>query len=226
MENTLTLKTNLNCGSCVAKVTPALNALSDITHWEVDTANPDKLLSVSGKGLKIETLQLALQSVGFEVKGFASGSVPAKPISFWADKPLWNRASFNTLNCLIGCTIGDFGMMIYLQAYYTGMNPWIMMALAMATGLTTSVMLETVILKIKESFSWSQSLQTAFGMSFISMLVMEFSENITDYLLTGNAVPMHHPFFWQALGISAVMGFLVPLPYNYFKIKKYGKSCH
>ena len=226
MENTLTLKTNLNCGSCVAKVSPALNALQEITHWEVDTANPDKILTVSGNGIKIESLQLALQSVGFEVKGLAQNAIHAQPIPFWGDKPLWKRASFNTLNCLIGCTIGDFGMMIYLQAFHPRMNVMLMMALAMATGLTTSVMLETVILKIRETFSWSQALQTAFGMSFISMLVMEFSENITDYLLTGNTVPMHHPFFWQALAISAVMGFLVPLPYNYFKIKKYGKSCH
>ena len=43
---TLKFKTNINCGGCIATVTPALNGLKDIQHWEVDTANPDKILTV------------------------------------------------------------------------------------------------------------------------------------------------------------------------------------
>jgi hypothetical protein len=34
------------------------------------------------------------------------------------------------------------------------------------------------------------------------------------------------PFFWIALAISLLAGFLVPLPYNYFKLRKYNKACH
>ena len=43
---TLKFKTNINCGGCVATVTPTLNGLKNIQHWEVDTANPDKILTV------------------------------------------------------------------------------------------------------------------------------------------------------------------------------------
>ncbi|WPU96429.1 heavy metal-associated domain-containing protein [Mucilaginibacter sabulilitoris] len=43
---TLKFKTNINCGGCIATVTPALDGLKDIQHWEVDTANPDKILTV------------------------------------------------------------------------------------------------------------------------------------------------------------------------------------
>lgn len=43
---TLKFKTNINCGGCIATVTPALNELKDIQHWEVDTANPDKILTI------------------------------------------------------------------------------------------------------------------------------------------------------------------------------------
>jgi len=44
---TLKFKTNINCGGCIATVTPALNELKDIQHWEVDIANPDKILTVN-----------------------------------------------------------------------------------------------------------------------------------------------------------------------------------
>jgi len=225
--NTLTLKTNINCGNCVAKVTPALNALAGITHWEVDTANPDKVLKVEGNNIQLKAITAAIEATGFKVFGPVANSTGKSIIpAFWSDKPTWNRAGFNTLNCLIGCSLGDFGMMIFLQVYFPATNPLIMMALAMVTGLATSVLLESAILKVREQFSWTQAFQTAMGMSFISMLVMELSENVTDYVLTGNAVPLHHPFYWQAMAISTAMGFLVPLPYNYFKLKKYGKACH
>ncbi|MBC7567114.1 MAG: cation transporter [Pedobacter sp.] len=45
---TLKFKTNIKCGGCIAAVTPHLNKLSDIEKWEVDTQNPDKILTVEG----------------------------------------------------------------------------------------------------------------------------------------------------------------------------------
>ncbi|MDO3641481.1 heavy-metal-associated domain-containing protein [Mucilaginibacter sp. L3T2-6] len=46
---TLKFKTNINCGGCIATVTPALDALKYIQQWEVDTANPDKILTVKAE---------------------------------------------------------------------------------------------------------------------------------------------------------------------------------
>ena len=43
---TLKFKTNINCGSCIKSVTPALNGLEDIDLWKVDTDNPDKILEI------------------------------------------------------------------------------------------------------------------------------------------------------------------------------------
>lgn len=149
-----------------------------------------------------------------------------KAVSFWADNGIWKRAGKNTLNCLIGCSIGDFGMIIYLQTYHHHMNMFVMMALAMVAGLTTSVVLETILLKINEQFNWLSAFKTAFSMSFLSMLAMELAENATDFMLTGGQVTTSEPFYWIALGISMVAGFVVPLPYNYYKLKKHGKACH
>lgn len=145
---------------------------------------------------------------------------------FWKDPKAWWRACVNTFHCLVGCSIGDFGMLIFLQYYYPWMSFWIMMAMAMVSGICTSIALETVILKIREEFTWSQSLRTAFAMSIISMVVMELAANLTDYALTKGQIPQSDPWYWYSLLIAMLMGFLVPLPYNYYKIKKYGKSCH
>ncbi len=42
-------------------------------------------------------------------------AVPVTRREFWASRPTWNRASLNTLRCLVGCTAGDFGAMWTLQ---------------------------------------------------------------------------------------------------------------
>ena len=53
------------------------------------------------------------------------------------------------------------------------------------------------------------------------MLGMEISMNITDILLTGGAT-----ITWWATPIMLFAGFITPLPYNYWRLKKYNKSCH
>ncbi len=64
------------------------------------------------------------------------------------------------------------------------------------------------------------------SMSLIAMLAMELAENVTDYAITGGRVEPGTALFWLALGAALIAGFLVPLPYNYYKLKKYGQACH
>lgn len=139
----------------------------------------------------------------------------------WKCKHTWRRASVNTLWCLLGCSIGDFGTIYFFQMTQ---NPWSLsvmniMILAIINGLITSIMLETFILsrqmKLKEAF------KTAIGMSLVSMISMEVAMNIVDVLLTGGAM-----ITWWAMPIMLIAGFITPLPYNYFRLKKYGKACH
>lgn len=42
----LRFKTNIKCGGCIAAVTPYLNAIEQLDGWNVDTANPNKILTV------------------------------------------------------------------------------------------------------------------------------------------------------------------------------------
>ena len=150
----------------------------------------------------------------------------AKQTGFWNDTQIWRRSGFNTLNCLVGCSIGDFGMIIYLQAKHPEVSMTIQMVLATIAGLTTSVLLETVLLRVREKFSWMASLQTALSMSFLSMVAMELAMNTTDFMITGGKAAFSSPSYWLALVAAMVAGFLVPWPYNYYKLKKFNEACH
>lgn len=162
-----------------------------------------------------------------EIKSCCSPAEPPKEKSgFWLDNKVWTKAAKNTVNCLIGCSIGDFGTLIAFQHFAPQTPMLTVMGLAIVAGLTTSVIFESIILHLKEGFAWLNALKTAFSMSFLSMVAMEFSENATDFMLTGGNVPLTDSFYWVALGISLTAGFLVPLPYNYYKLKKHGKACH
>lgn len=211
----------VTCDSCVAKVE---NLLSNLAQVEDAKVQGKKKVEVKmNQHISIAALNRAFENYP-KYKIIENGATKAE--QFWNDTSTWKRAGANTLNCLIGCSIGDFGMIIYLQTYHHHMNMFLMMVLAMAAGLTTSVMLETAILKIKEGFDWSMAFKTAFGMSFLSMLAMELAENATDFMLTGGQISTSEPFYWIALAISMIAGFVVPLPYNYYKLKKHGKACH
>jgi hypothetical protein len=159
-------------------------------------------------------------------KGPNAKPAPSRPLAFWRDRSVWKVAARNTLNCLVGCSIGDLAVIIYMQAVHPHVSMWLTMGLAMAAGLVTSILFESTMLRFREDFAWKQAVVTAFSMSFLSMLGMELAANLTDYLLTGGKVAMHHPFYWTALGISLIAGFLAPLPFNYWQFKKHGKACH
>lgn len=71
-DNTLKFKTNINCGGCVAKVTPFLNDENGICHWEVDTTNKDKILSVHSEGITEEEVIQKVQEAGFKIETLKS----------------------------------------------------------------------------------------------------------------------------------------------------------
>jgi copper chaperone CopZ len=239
--NTITLPTTLHCAGCISAIKPVFNSAKKVKDWKVDLTQPVKTITVTGEGITDADVTGLLQQAGYDVMqnadkfsaelpliGAIPAAVPLKATTalFWSDAGVWNRAAFNTLNCLIGCSIGDFGTVIFLQAFYPGTSMYAQMLLATIVGLCTSVMLETTILRVREGFAWRAALTTAMSMSFISMVTMEIAMNISDFMVTGGKAAFNSPQYWTAFGIAAVAGFLAPLPYNYFKLKKYNKSCH
>lgn len=65
---TLKLKTNINCGGCVAKVTPSLNETVGEKNWQVDTENPNKILTVSSEIVNKEDVIKAVKKAGFKAE--------------------------------------------------------------------------------------------------------------------------------------------------------------
>jgi len=66
--NTLKFKTTINCGSCVAKVTPILNSNQEVEKWNVDTENPDKILTVEGENIDEAGLIKSLSKIGYKAE--------------------------------------------------------------------------------------------------------------------------------------------------------------
>lgn len=73
-------RTNLNCGSCVAKVTPHLDGESRIRRWSVDTQTPDKVLTVEGDGVGADAVGQLVAAAGFRVLGEITPS-PEPPVN-------------------------------------------------------------------------------------------------------------------------------------------------
>ena len=69
MENkNLQFKTNVNCGGCVASVKPHLDNADGICHWDVDTTNKDKVLTVKSTGITEEQVIETIQKAGFKIE--------------------------------------------------------------------------------------------------------------------------------------------------------------
>ena len=141
------------------------------------------------------------------------------PRFHWKCKHTWRRSAKNTAWCLLGCSIGDFGTILYFQL--TGI-PWptlYIMILAIINGIITSIILETVVLS--RQMIISKAFKTAIGMSLISMLSMEIAMNAVDWIIMGGA-----KLVWWVIPIMLLAGFITPWPYNYYRLKKYNIACH
>ena len=141
------------------------------------------------------------------------------PRFHWKCKHTWRRSAKNTAWCLLGCSIGDFGTILYFQL--TGI-PWptlYIMILAIINGIITSIILETVVLS--RQMIISKAFKTAIGMSLISMVSMEIAMNAVDWIIMGGA-----KLVWWIIPIMLLAGFLSPWPYNYYRLKKYNIACH
>ncbi len=220
MSESITLDVGgMTCEGCSNRVKSALESIQGVNSANVSHESGIAIVVHQNVSRKIMTS--SVQKIGYTVDG--------KGEDFhWKDGSVWKQSAHNTKWCLIGCSIGEFGTLAYYS--YSGITSglelyskiWYFYAiLPLINGLTTSVMLETIIL-MRGQMDFRNALSTAFGMSFISMLMMEIAMEITDLLFTQGELglmPLAIPFM-------LLVGFLTPWPYNYWRLKKYGASCH
>ena len=216
----------MTCNNCVNHVETALSNIDGVLEVEVNLAGAKATINTNGTPSQ-ETLESAVTNAGYSIHepGADLGllqldSVPKDDFN-WNDGAVWKQSAHNTKWCLIGCSIGDFGTIFFFQ--YTG-TPWAwsvmsIMLLAMFNGIMTSIALETFILL--KQMPLNEAFRVAVGMSLISMISMEAAMNIVDVVLTGGA-----KLTWWVIVPMLIAGFLTPWPYNYWRLKKYGQSCH
>tara|TARA_B100001029_G_C14786055_1_gene299227 strand:+ start:157 stop:582 length:426 start_codon:yes stop_codon:yes gene_type:complete len=139
-------------------------------------------------------------------------------VEFWLKKDKWSSSALNTFVCLIGCSIGDFGTILYFQFYTNITSIMLIMPIAIINGILTSIILETILLL--RTMPFKEALKMATGMSLLSMIAMELAMNFTDIFLEGALV-----LSFSSLIPVLVVGFIVPWPYNYWRLVKYNKNC-
>ena len=136
----------------------------------------------------------------------------------WTCKSTWRKSSYNTMWCLIGCSIGDFGTIYFFQSIDHSLSIYLVMLLAIINGIITSIILETIILA--KQFPIFEALNIAIKMSLISMISMEIAMNAVDLIFAGGVLTL------TIIPFMLLAGFITPLPYNYFRLKKYNQACH
>jgi hypothetical protein len=136
----------------------------------------------------------------------------------WECSHTWKQSAYNTVWCLIGCSIGDIGTIYYFQVNQIPWSTLSIMLLAMTNGILTSIFLETIIML--KQMDLKTAFKTAIGMSLISMISMEVAMNLVDYLVTGGA-----KINLMVMPLMLLAGFLTPWPYNYWRLKKFNKGC-
>ena len=65
---TIELKTNIMCGSCIAKVSSTLNETLGERNWKVDTVNPKKILTVTTENLEEQEVIEAVEKAGYKAE--------------------------------------------------------------------------------------------------------------------------------------------------------------
>jgi copper chaperone len=65
---TLKFKTTINCGGCIAKVTPFLNQVEGINKWDVETTNPQKILTVETEKPIQDEIIKGLSQLGYKAE--------------------------------------------------------------------------------------------------------------------------------------------------------------
>jgi copper chaperone len=65
---TLKFKTNIQCGGCIATVTPYLDKLKGIGYWGVDTTSAAKILTIQADHLPAGEVIAALKNAGYRAE--------------------------------------------------------------------------------------------------------------------------------------------------------------
>ncbi len=139
--------------------------------------------------------------------------------------PSFKLATGATIHCLTGCAIGELaGLSIGVTL---GLAPMLTMALATALGFLSGYTLGLLPL-VRTGKSWLQAFKIIWLGETISIAVMEFVMNFTDYHVGGvQANSIFEMQFWWGYLLALPAGFIAAWPVNYWLLKRnYKAPCH
>ena len=69
--STYKFKTSINCQNCVNLVKAYMEEVPNLGKWEVETTNPNKILTVEGNDLKAADVKAKVAEAGFTIEEIA-----------------------------------------------------------------------------------------------------------------------------------------------------------
>ncbi|MCO6411478.1 MAG: DUF4396 domain-containing protein [Thiogranum sp.] len=137
----------------------------------------------------------------------------------------YTLATHATLHCLTGCAIGELaGLTIGVSL---GLDPWATMTLATILGFASGYTLGLWPL-VRQGRGWIEAFRIIWLGETVSIAVMEFVMNLTDYHVGGVQASSVFEFrFWMGYLLALPAGFIVAWPVNYWLLKRNVKQpCH
>lgn len=69
--STYKFKTSINCQNCVNLVKVYMEEVPNLGKWEVETTDPNKILTVQGEGLNADDVKAKVAEAGFTIEEIA-----------------------------------------------------------------------------------------------------------------------------------------------------------
>lgn len=66
--STIHFKSNIKCSACVEKVKPVLDKHAEISNWEVDLKDPERILTIESENLDIDHLKKEIEEAGYKIE--------------------------------------------------------------------------------------------------------------------------------------------------------------
>ncbi|SIN65982.1 protein of unknown function [Parasphingorhabdus marina DSM 22363] len=130
-----------------------------------------------------------------------------------------------TLHCLTGCVIGEVSGLIIAMALGLGVWPTIILATSLAylSGFTLGLL---PVMR-DQGKTFLEALKLIWIGEAISIGVMEFAMNATDYYMGGmTAGSLLAQQFWIAIIVAIPAGFVAAWPVNWWLLSRDLKACH
>ena len=144
----------------------------------------------------------------------------------WTDKEIWKKCWVSTFICLIGCSIGVMGAILYLTSYH-----WlVVLLLSFICGLLTCLLFMIGWDVLFNKMSFIESFRMSYKMSIVSLSIMILSENAVMLFIapifSTDQMHMHSNHNLQIMAMAMIIGFILSLPYNYYILQKNNQVCH